>query len=665
MERQLGKWVGIIGGICIVILLLALMQKENEAYSDLSEGISRGRAAKSLALVLTDKETCSQVTASFFSEKENDKWYVPYMNYLYSCGYITIDQMPPNQKTAEGHLTQQEWAAILHKIGMPELIIEANPMQEVSFEQFWKAYEYILKKIDQNQTIVRKTVILYQTAANLADAKPWEAYTDIGILGFDGIALDYYIGKQILISLKGTEIIRVFGEEDPVPIEEPETMEAQPIEQVQEREIRVLIQASDYKQKLHDSVSITSSGAFHTAYNGQIISYSAGETITITKEQLIDGAMIIESDGETELCLASVHRAQGTPAYPGKMELTLQGNQIAVINIVDVEEYLTRVVPSEMPASYGIEAAKVQAICARTYAWQKLASEQCPEYGAHVDDSTNYQVYNAVAQQDISTQGVRETEGLILAKEGKIITPYYFSTSCGYTADNQIWGGTTEAYPYLTSKAVADTSENLNLTDEATFRAFILNKNYPSYETSFPWYRWEYSIELSALEEMIKSRLSSLSANRPHSVLSLQEDGSVREAADIEIGSLTAIDIIERYNGGIAAQLKITGTNQTILIQQESSIRAILGSPDMIYQNKSVDGVGKSEANYLPSAFVCCIPIMDGENKSGYRICGGGNGHGIGMSQNGVYAMTMQGKTYQEIISYFYPSIEIKNNKTI
>ena len=52
---------------------------------------------------------------------------------------------------------------------------------------------------------------------------------------------------------------------------------------------------------------------------------------------------------------------------------------------------------------------------------------------------------------------------------------------------------------------------------------------------------------------------------------------------------------------------------------------------------------------------------MDGETLTGYRICGGGNGHGIGMSQNGVYAMTMQGKNWQEILTYFYPSIELKN----
>ena len=663
MKRRSRKWLGILGGICIIIMLLSWIPEKNEAYSELSTGISRGRAAKSLALAFVDKDICTQTENTFFEAQENDKWYVPYMNYLYHCGYITTDLIPPNQKTAEGRLTQREWAIILQNIGMADRIKDADSEAEVSFEQFWEDYRVILQKTDPNQTVIRKTVTLYQTAANLADAKPWEAYTDIGILGFDGVALDYYLGKQILVSLRGTEIIRVFGEEDPVPVEEPETMEPQAVEQTKgvEQEIRVLIQASDYSQKLHNSVSITSAQGFRTTYEGIVNCYAPGESITVTSEQISSGTMVVEPEKNSELMLSSVHRSQGTPSYPGRLELTAQGNQVAVINVVDIEKYLTRVVPSEMPASYGVEAAKVQAICARTYAWQKLASGQCPEYGAHVDDSTNYQVYNAIAEQEVSTQGVEATAGLILTNQGKIITPYYFSTSCGYTADNQIWGGNTADYPYLTAKAVSVTQESLNLTDETTFQAFILNKEYPAYEIGFPWYRWEYSIDMASLETVIKERLPSLIANRPHNTWTVHEDGTMSETSNAEIGKLVSVEIVSRYTGGIAAQLKITGTQQTILIQQESSIRAILGSPNQIYTNQSESGSGKSEGNYLPSAFVCLIPIMDAETLTGYRICGGGNGHGIGMSQNGVYAMTMQGKNWQEILTYFYPSIELKN----
>ena len=39
-----------------------------------------------------------------------------------------------------------------------------------------------------------------------------------------------------------------------------------------------------------------------------------------------------------------------------------------MINTLDIEKYLLQVVPSEMPKSFGVEALKVQAVAARTYA---------------------------------------------------------------------------------------------------------------------------------------------------------------------------------------------------------------------------------------------------------------------------------------------------------
>ena len=36
-----------------------------------------------------------------------------------------------------------------------------------------------------------------------------------------------------------------------------------------------------------------------------------------------------------------------------------------IVNELPLEDYVSKVVPSEMPVSYGLEAAKLQAVCAR------------------------------------------------------------------------------------------------------------------------------------------------------------------------------------------------------------------------------------------------------------------------------------------------------------
>ena len=54
----------------------------------------------------------------------------------------------------------------------------------------------------------------------------------------------------------------------------------------------------------------------------------------------------------------------------------------------------------------------------------------------------------------------------------------------------------------------------------------------------------------------------------------------------------------------------------------------------------------------LPSAFF----VMD---KDGQEITfyGGGYGHGVGMSQNGVKAMADAGISYEEILKHYYTGV--------
>jgi len=54
--------------------------------------------------------------------------------------------------------------------------------------------------------------------------------------------------------------------------------------------------------------------------------------------------------------------------YRGKLLLVAQGDNLLAINYVDLEQYLTSVVGSEMSAAAPTEALKAQAVAARSYA---------------------------------------------------------------------------------------------------------------------------------------------------------------------------------------------------------------------------------------------------------------------------------------------------------
>ena len=75
-----------------------------------------------------------------------------------------------------------------------------------------------------------------------------------------------------------------------------------------------------------------------------------------------------------------------------------------MINELPLETYLEAVVPSEMPSGYHKEALKAQAVCARTYAWKQMQEGRLSKYGADVDDSVNYQVYQNIAPQQATSE---------------------------------------------------------------------------------------------------------------------------------------------------------------------------------------------------------------------------------------------------------------------
>ncbi len=68
--------------------------------------------------------------------------------------------------------------------------------------------------------------------------------------------------------------------------------------------------------------------------------------------------------------------------YRGGFEYTVSGGGLQVVNVVDLEDYVKGVLPSEMPGNWELEALKAQAVCARTFAC--LTTKHLSAYGFDV-----------------------------------------------------------------------------------------------------------------------------------------------------------------------------------------------------------------------------------------------------------------------------------------
>lgn len=448
--------------------------------------------------------------------------------------------------------------------------------------------------------------------------------------------------------------------------------------------IRVLIKASDYSALLHDELVLTSDSDFTIQYgtfdNPRTEKHAAGEEIVIgpDSEYLAGGRVSILPDVITgRVILNSVNRSQGTPTYRGHMELIKAEDGIAVINEVTLEEYLYSVVPSEMPSSYPEEALMAQAICARTYAYGHMMHAGYPEYGAHVDDSTSYQVYNNILEQESTTTAVKETYGqLLYTGEGNLAGTYYYSTSCGVGSDAQVWK--TEAaksITYLHAKAVSESAMQAALSGDAdgesdgsgdmgvalreedAFAEFIRGKGENDFEAQEAWYRWSYRVEEIDTERMLGIMQSRYNANEK---LVLTLEGEEYISAPIEeLDEIREIYIEQRGAGGVADEMIIKTKEHTYKIISEHNIRYILnnGESKIIRQ----DGSEIASPNLLPSGFFILEPQKEGERVISYSLTGGGFGHGVGMSQNGAKNMALKGYNAEQILLFFYENCYIKS----
>lgn len=443
-------------------------------------------------------------------------------------------------------------------------------------------------------------------------------------------------------------------------------------------DIRVLIKTSEYSDIYHDSVILTCKAAFLASggngEDGFTQGFQAGEEVVIDRESELFkyGRVTIWSDNviNNEIVLKSVSRSQGTPSYRGKIELICDEEGIIVVNELPLEEYLYSVVPSEMPSTYPSEALRAQAICARTYAYGHMEHAAYPEYGAHVDDSTTYQVYNNIVERESSTLAVKESYGqLLYTDDGNLTGTYYYSTSCGVGTDANIWK--TEEAPtltYLKSKSISpegfnnavptafgagEQSEEIGilLQNNDNFEEFILSGNPSDYEASEGWYRWTYTVKKLDPEHMYEVLKRRHDVNG-RLVLRLDDDGEFSEGEVEKFDAIKDIYVSKRGVGGVCDEIVIETDEGSYKVITEHNIRYALddGQTKVIRQ----DGSEVEMPTLLPSAFFSLSVVREKGNVVGYTLTGGGFGHGVGMSQNGAKNMADAGLNAEDILSFFF-----------
>jgi stage II sporulation protein D len=471
--------------------------------------------------------------------------------------------------------------------------------------------------------------------------------------------------NQIIVGYSTADFIIKDGEICAALIKEPVEIE----------NIRVLLRTSGFNALTHNEIKITSNVDYTVFYENEQMVYEKGHVLTIDANHpmLKDFIRIKPNEPNGRMEVKSIERAYGAPIYRGFLEISKGANGLYLVNEIPIEEYLYAVVPSEMPTSYGLEASKVQAICARSFAYSQFHGNSYAAYGAHVDDSVASQVYNNYRETEISIRAVNETSRLGLTHKGSVISTYFFSTSSGHTANSgHVWAQwDTRDFPtttaeYLVGKPQFSEVLTLDLSQEEDFATFIKNDQYNAYDRDQAWYRWQVTMTKEQLEKSIENHLKQRYLNAPKLVKTLGEDNRFRTRPVETIGELMDIQVYSRQESGIITEMVFVGSEATVKVATEYNIRFLL-APKKYDDNEAdisvirKDGSKVNNASTMPSAFFTMEQKRDNANQlESITFYGGGYGHGVGMSQNGVKGMVDQGFSFEQVLKHFYTNSELK-----
>ena len=417
--------------------------------------------------------------------------------------------------------------------------------------------------------------------------------------------------------------------------------------------ISVLIKNNNYTSINHSNVVISSKNGINVkTYNNTTKVKTTKGVKSIKVDSKDDfSRMVITGVDNSLLTIGSLKRCENITYY-GSMTIINTDNGLVLVNTLPLEKYLYGVLTSEMPASFGQEAYKAQAICARTYALGKMSDYRYKEYGAALDDSTTYQVYNKNPRTKEAIAAVDATKGLVLVYKEKLASTCYFSTSCGCTASvNEVFGGDEAGNMLGKIQTVANAIDsveednfdidNTDLSGEKEFKEYI-DKGFKIrdegdeefIEENCNWYRWRTNIQFDRLE-------------------------GTHEGGKWDVGNISKISVKTREKSGVVSELIVKGNDGEIVIEGQSDIRKYLapinenvickGETDIDTNKINETNATRENMKLLPSGF-----FYVNESDNGIDIVGGGYGHGAGMSQYGAMWLSKAGFNYEEILGHYF-----------
>ena len=333
--------------------------------------------------------------------------------------------------------------------------------------------------------------------------------------------------------------------------------------------------------------------------------------------------------------------------FAGTLKFIVDAGKVVAVNVIGVEDYLLSVISSEMKATASPEFLKAHAVISRSWVMAQIAHRQAGKAvsipyqfdnvpalvtwldGAHAspeapsgeiikwfdhedhrrfdvcadDHCQRYQGLTLAIGENVRA-AIDETWGQVLRCGGELVDARFYKC-CGGKTERFSTAWADVDYPYLTvhEDPWCDTHDKAILGQ-------VLNDYDLETEDFHDWTVRYDRKELAAL---------------------------ITRKSGVDIGDLVSLEPLERGGSGRIKRLRITGTKRTVVVGKELLIRRFL-----------------SESHLYSSWFD--VEMTPDE----VILHGHGWGHGVGLCQIGAAVMAASGKTYREILSFYYPGTTLE-----
>lgn len=309
---------------------------------------------------------------------------------------------------------------------------------------------------------------------------------------------------------------------------------------------------------------------------------------------------------------------------PTKLSLHARSNKsyFDLVAHLDMESYLKGVLPSEMPASWPLEALKAQAIAARTYALKRLEDRK----GAYAVKNNIYdQVYNLKNFKILRNvhkkrvlRAIRETAGMVLVDpETKELITAYYHADCGGSTEKPfyVWGD-HEAFSVTTDKS-CPLSPNAN---------------------------WDIKITKKHIKPLA-------------------------EHFGFEVDQVRDLRAYRRTSSGRVLQVVFELNNDKHVYVNSNDFRRLIGfktvksTKFLIYKKteQSKDLITWAKSMFMSEAVA--EESESSKNAEYFLLTGQGHGHGVGLCQWGSKHKASKGLNYRDILNHYYSHAQIHVRK--